>query len=92
MHAYRDDGVLMQWNIDAQYWEDDFFAAYIPTLSELIEAFGEHFSCVHRLPDGSWRASLIDEEDKYICGEGSTPDEAVARLWLALHANGDASA
>ena len=58
----------------------------IPTLSELIEACGEDFGELRRTAPkrGSvkmrWFAgNLLD-----ICGLGKTPEEAVARLWLAL--------
>jgi hypothetical protein len=78
----RDDGLL--------------FAA--PTLSELIEACGEQFSTLVRDPaTGMWHCVAITDGDgsTFIEGETSsatTPDEAVARLWLALHANGGATA
>ena len=55
-----------------------------PTLSELIEACGEEFYGVHTTHHG-YKAyggkidSLTDE------GFGSTPEEAVANLWLELH-------
>lgn len=66
--------------------------AYIPTLSELIEA------CCGRLEDlmqmrhsepNKWVASAYscDEcgwEDSHV-ESGATPEEAVARLWLALN-------
>lgn len=55
---------------------------YIPTLSELIEACGEHFGTLTR--NGStWYASHYEFIDVY--EYGPTPDEAVARLWLALN-------
>ena len=56
--------------------------ALIPTLSELIEACGdgyfklEHTQCVWHATTG-----LVDGKPY---GQGSTPEEAVARLWLAL--------
>jgi len=55
-----------------------------PTLSELIEACGEDFWNLGifrhdgRFP---WVASSVDP----LTGSGSTPEEAVARLWLALN-------
>lgn len=70
---------------------------YNPTLEELIEA------CIALQPDAPFRlyikngkcrarmftANTHQEAPWFF---GSTPIEAVARLWLALHANGDASA
>ena len=52
--------------------------AKAPTLSELIEACGERFDALQSL-GGRWgaRASILS-------AEGSTPEEAVANLWLAL--------
>jgi hypothetical protein len=61
---------------------------YAPTLSELIEACGEDFGSLHPLHKAgkisSWAAQVYDlkgiREQR-----GSTPEEAVARLWLALN-------
>jgi hypothetical protein len=60
----------------------------IPTLEELIEACGDDISRLQRWAK-TWGAYSDTTE---LDGIGSTPTEAVARLWLALHANGDASA
>jgi hypothetical protein len=56
----------------------------VPTLEELIEACGDRFGAlVHH---GGWEArSDWSEQDRGIAATGSTPIEAVARLWLALH-------
>ena len=58
---------------------------YIPTLSELIDACGERFWMLeaHNLEAGNWHASGYGA-DKIQGAYGSSPDEAVARLWLAL--------
>jgi hypothetical protein len=61
-----------------------------PTLTELIEACGDDFySLVYGLDD-DWRCyseasfgELFGLSMK--TGEGSSPEEAVAKLWLALH-------
>jgi hypothetical protein len=55
-----------------------------PTLSELIEAC-EHFRTLERI-DGRWWADAWDIETrrKIADAKGATPDEAVARLRLAL--------
>lgn len=64
-----------------------------PTLSELIEACGEEFDALfsgwedihkgYRDKDKQWRADATNRTG-YSCA-GSTPEEAVARLWLALN-------
>lgn len=53
-----------------------------PTLSELIEACGGKFTGLTRDDDGVFAAhSRIDIYTEL----GATPEEAVARLWLALN-------
>jgi|SRR5215211_8161905 len=62
--------------------------AYVPTLEELIEACGENFALLHQsVKSKKWAAQdfKYDEEEGPHDGEGSTPTEAVARLWLALN-------
>lgn len=57
----------------------------MPTLSELIEVCGEDFQCLTRGID-KWMASFIsDETNEYTVLSGATPEEAVARLWLAIN-------
>ena len=61
---------------------------YLPTLSELIEACGDKLGSLERNEKesgGLWAASESDDVvlGKYTFGE--TPDDAVARFWLALH-------
>lgn len=63
---------------------------YVPTLRELIDAVGDEFYALFneksqdRSKDAKWVAYtpkiLIGE-----IGEGSTPEEAVANLYLAIH-------
>jgi hypothetical protein len=65
-------------------------ALYLPNLSELIEACGDKFSSLTRSPRNTWYTSTPKGEGKYeyefVVGiEGSTPEEAVANLWLALN-------
>jgi hypothetical protein len=52
--------------------------AYAPSLSELIEACGSDFNILQRSGD-RWLAA----GDPLVYD--STPEEAVAKLWLALH-------
>jgi hypothetical protein len=62
---------------------------YVPTLEELIEACGEEFADLKLLPASKGWAC-----ERQLWGEnmtpdvyfGSTPTEAVAKLWLALNA------
>jgi hypothetical protein len=74
----------------AEYGEPVDTQAYAPTLSELIEACGTNFGALVRLSNGTWNAAtpVIDNGMSYgnpsTEVECSTPEEAVARLWLAL--------
>ncbi len=60
-----------------------------PTLEELIEACGNGFiSLDSPLIEGSennWRATAWNEKYLFIKGQGQTPTEAVANLWLVLN-------
>lgn len=55
---------------------------YLPTLSELIEACGEDFECLDRLDDERWKWAANSNSMRFV---DKTPEEAVARLWLALN-------
>lgn len=70
-----------RWNfMNGIFCNDDGYA--VPTLEELIEACGEEISSLFRF-EGYWIARPTQEFNAD--GEGSTPTEAVARLWLALN-------
>ncbi len=56
----------------------------IPTLSELIEACGEDFSHLARGQSFEALPWAAFDKDLVIYRGGSTPEEAVAQLWLAL--------
>lgn len=63
-------------------------ATYIPTLEELIEACEPQNQFELKRKDGGsvWFTSIFHfKHNKRISAEGSTPTEAVARLWLALN-------
>jgi len=65
----------------------DECAVSYPTLSELIEACGEEFYSLTKNPLSPklWDASRIkDSEGARRTILAHTPEEAVARLWLAL--------
>ena len=59
-----------------------------PTLSELIEACGGNFGELnHYRNSGDWEVKAKDWVDEQGVGRfssGKTPEEAIARLWLAL--------
>lgn len=56
---------------------------YVPTLSELIEACGEEFYALESgVKHGDWIAKA---NEVGIYAEGPTPEEAVAKLWLAIN-------
>lgn len=61
---------------------------YEPYLSDLIRACGDGIRSIYRM-DKVWFAVSVDEDDKINdLGKdcyGSTPEEAVAKLWLALN-------
>jgi hypothetical protein len=68
--------------------------AYVPTLSELIQACGEQFWCIIRLqhPDADGQRWLVRDATVDFNGNtpafqisGKSPEEAVARLWLVLN-------
>jgi hypothetical protein len=63
-------------------------SCYVPTLSELIEACGKDFAFLAKADDGiEWKATAASfgrVGEMIISASGSTPEEAVAKLWLAL--------
>ncbi len=61
--------------------------AFFPTLSEIIEACGDRFDYLIRRKTGGWAVHSWDGGDTYgnTVGLGSTPEEAVANLWIALN-------
>jgi hypothetical protein len=70
--------------------------AYVPTLSELIEACGDMFGQLVKYdPDKGQRWIAIGEYPRWETNgesrveriEAATPEEAVAKLWLALNAS-----
>lgn len=61
--------------------EDDVFP---PNLSELIEACGEGFDSLGKKNVQGWWATHRNK-NSLTHFSGSTPEEAVARLWLALN-------
>ena len=68
---------------------DDYVS--LPTLSELIEACGVDFPSLTRDYGDNSEIEWICNSPEYDCGSmgeitrGSTPEEAVANLWLKLN-------
>ena len=60
---------------------------YIPTLSELIDACGEAVHFILMKAGNMWQAGKGDNVLQGVTAYGSTPEEAVARLWLAFNRN-----
>jgi len=54
-----------------------------PSLSELIAACGDKFWRLEKIMDGFWNAE--DAHINQTIESGKTPEEAVAKLWLALN-------
>ena len=89
----KEAGFKYDWCFDD---EDNNRPVCFPTLSELIEACGFCFEKLemrkddrtpeHHLKFSGWRAIAWDADDTWQ-GDGQTPEEAVANLWLKLHAN-----
>ena len=70
------------------------FLCDTPTLSELIEACGDNFHCLVYTTNGGmdcdrkfWSAGKNALAKEW--SNGSTPEEAVANLWLALNCKCD---
>jgi len=59
--------------------------AYLPTLPELIDALGDDFGVLERSddPDAPHRWMALSA-DSMVTRSGDTPEEAVAKLWIAL--------
>lgn len=63
---------------------------YVPTLIELIEACGDSFGALHKVLDyweacgGEYQPMDQDCAWKFMLKD-STPEQAVANLWLALN-------
>jgi hypothetical protein len=96
--AYELDGSIKSYDNCCCFWPDvekEENLIYIPTLSELIDACGWRFVTLGKsLHEEDWFAcsggdyKISTEENKYdILVEGNTPEETVAKLWLALNKN-----
>ena len=78
----KDVGFPFIWNYEPEALR---FREY-PTLSELIEAcIGEYWFSLVELKPHAWRAEGKTLELKVLREVGKTPEEAVAKLYLALN-------
>lgn len=81
----RDAGFPMPNGIAVRQLSENAYD-YGPTLSDLIAAFGSGFDQLRRetspLGVEGWRASI---SNKLMTVLGSSPEEALALLWLCLH-------
>ena len=69
-------------------WEGDIYSAYSPTLSELIAVCGDRFILkkgFEASDTGLDSKEIWSATDRYLLEYGSSPEEAVARLWLSLN-------
>lgn len=77
-------------SISAFDYEKKRDRCYIPTLPELIEACGDEFQILTNF--GVWKAGYANMDgalhESKPFGSGSTPEEAVANLYIALHSHG----
>ena len=88
----KDAGFRHQWSIDfenpAVQHDHPPRCRCLPTLSELIEACGNRFFALYAPGKldaiQEWQAQEDSEFAPRITG-GTTPEEAVARLWIALN-------
>jgi len=83
------DGLVFVYSLGQIAPSEDWF---IPTLEELIEACAEDFDSMYRSSNGSWLAASVTCADGDALGlqrqkgeSKDSPEEAVARLWLALN-------
>jgi hypothetical protein len=74
---------------------------YMPTLEEILGSLGHHFYSLEQIGPHKWRAQSFATKDMHhddrtrLIGhkvDAILPDIALARLWLALHATGAATA
>jgi hypothetical protein len=77
--------VEWEWG-NCREWEE-IVSISAPTLSELIEACGKEFESLGKLEEKGyeWYTETWGRNGEYERIYGSTPEEAVARLWLALN-------
>ena len=79
------DNCDIHWHRDMNDITNPNTETYYPTLSELIVACGESPYFNLEKSTYGWDAFVNNGEEVIGRGKGLTPEEAVARLWLALN-------
>ena len=79
----REDAYIEGGIVKTQHGDELTIIVYNPSLSELIEACGEGFYKLIKISAKEPFYAYNDVQDIVVAG--STPEEAVARLWLALN-------
>lgn len=85
LHKNGQEQIRMSLSDPIEFKKDG--GVYGPTLSELIEACGLRFAELKKFSEKNYTAICyaIKVGDTTMMCEGSTPEEAVAQLWLALN-------
>jgi len=78
-------GILLREGFSNEDTRKKAVVCYIPSLSELIDVCGDEFSSLLKCADEEWRAYGGAKKGEVLYHKGSTSEEAVARLWLALN-------
>jgi len=84
----HEDGLTGNTDRNGSFYKGGVF---IPTLSEIIEACGADFPSLSRVWGDNSEGEWICNKPQYDCGSdgeitrGSTPEVAVAKLWLVLN-------
>ena len=86
MHDDNDEGCFVGNSYSHRYFDHDPTSwTKVPTLSELIEACGTWIDLYGY--NDRWYASPNTANENRNIYYGSSPEEAVARLWLSLNKN-----
>lgn len=82
----KENGFPQNFDISENIGHTMYSDIHFPSLSELIEACGKDFDQLERYnkyeEDADWKAYGYSHDKE---GLGSTPEEAVANLWLELN-------
>lgn len=88
-YSFDRDGYLFLQSITTEHLPDQ--DCLCPNLSQLIQWCGEELECIYRTCNSDqsllhWSAFAFSPLDKpIILGKGESPEEAVARLGIAIH-------
>jgi hypothetical protein len=79
---YTSEGLIFRHPTNRHMIGDEI---YIPTLSELIEACGEDFELLRMVYKENEKYWIVQRHSTGEFFYGSTPEEAVAKLYISLH-------